>query len=76
MFCYALVLCFCALIGQSSPSAIPMWEYLSTQEKVSIIYQKYRKFENTIPVNKLLDKTFPRHKMCLHWKKFKTEQDI
>lgn len=29
------VLCFCVLFGQLNGSAIPMWEFLSKQEKVS-----------------------------------------
>lgn len=45
MFSYALVLCFCVLFGQSSSSAIPMWEYLSTQEKVSPFFFNYIKIK-------------------------------
>ncbi|CAG9772751.1 unnamed protein product [Ceutorhynchus assimilis] len=35
------VLCFCALFGGLQGSAIPMWEYLSKQEKTSYIYSLF-----------------------------------
>ncbi|KAJ8916498.1 hypothetical protein NQ315_000140, partial [Exocentrus adspersus] len=36
-----LVLCFCALFGQLNASAIPMWEFLSKQEKTSFLYSLF-----------------------------------
>ncbi|XP_066144592.1 rhythmically expressed gene 5 protein [Euwallacea fornicatus] len=35
------VLCLCALFGEIQSSAIPMWEYLSKQEKTSYIYSLF-----------------------------------
>ncbi|XP_030754944.1 rhythmically expressed gene 5 protein [Sitophilus oryzae] len=35
------ILCVCALIGGSQGSAIPMWEFLSKQEKTSFIYSMF-----------------------------------
>ncbi|XP_045465853.1 rhythmically expressed gene 5 protein [Harmonia axyridis] len=37
----AKVLCLCAFVGQLSGSAIPMWEYLSKQEKMSYLYSMF-----------------------------------
>ncbi|KAJ8956305.1 hypothetical protein NQ318_015041 [Aromia moschata] len=36
-----LVLCFCAILGGLDASAIPMWEYLSKQEKMSFLYSQF-----------------------------------
>ncbi|CAH1118532.1 unnamed protein product [Phaedon cochleariae] len=41
MFVYGLVLCFFVVFGQSDASAIPMWEYLSKQEKMSFLYSMF-----------------------------------
>ncbi|KAL3270986.1 hypothetical protein HHI36_021489 [Cryptolaemus montrouzieri] len=35
------VLCLCAVTGYLSGSAIPMWEYLSKQEKMSYLYSMF-----------------------------------
>lgn len=35
------VLCFCVLFGQLNASAIPMWEFLSKQEKMSFLYSLF-----------------------------------
>ncbi|KAJ8968017.1 hypothetical protein NQ314_002521 [Rhamnusium bicolor] len=37
----AFVLCFCVLLGQLNSSAIPMWEFLSKQEKMSFLYSLF-----------------------------------
>ncbi|KAK9874184.1 hypothetical protein WA026_002537 [Henosepilachna vigintioctopunctata] len=37
----AKVLCLCAFVGLISGSAIPMWEYLSKQEKMSYLYSMF-----------------------------------
>ncbi|KAJ8972645.1 hypothetical protein NQ317_008231 [Molorchus minor] len=36
-----VVLCICALLGRSDASAIPMWEYLGKQEKMSFLYSLF-----------------------------------
>lgn len=41
MVVLAGVLCLCALFGGLEGSAIPMWEYLSKQEKTSYIYSMF-----------------------------------
>lgn len=38
---FTTVLCFCAAFGQLSGSAIPMWEYLSKDEKMSYLYSMF-----------------------------------
>ncbi|XP_076255033.1 rhythmically expressed gene 5 [Rhynchophorus ferrugineus] len=41
MISFVNILCVCALIGGSQGSAIPMWEFLSKQEKTSFIYSLF-----------------------------------
>jgi len=44
---FAGVLYFCALFGGLQGSAIPIWEYLSKQEKVSTIFNFVCNFSMT-----------------------------
>ncbi|XP_023027192.2 rhythmically expressed gene 5 [Leptinotarsa decemlineata] len=41
MFGYGLILCVFVFFGRSEASAIPMWEYLSKQEKMSFLYSMF-----------------------------------
>ncbi|XP_072382620.1 rhythmically expressed gene 5 protein [Diabrotica undecimpunctata] len=41
MFGFGLLLTVCVVFGQSHGSAIPMWEYLSKQEKTSFLYSMF-----------------------------------
>lgn len=61
---FAVFVCFSAVIGQIFGSSIPMWEYLTKDEKVRVIHLLESRKQPAIPKSFMFDLNLFEYSFC------------